>query len=183
MKNYRKKYDQYVRREVLDNFIVDTDLNKVITNLEDIKETLEYDKNHFDKKLIEKSTSKINKAYEDIANSDFKDKDLILKELNKVFTDSNFDNSYKVGDKFTFDIMIRMMNDLINKINKKQFRDDDLWNKIFKLMGEFERDIEYEFRQKFPVTVEYSYIMKEMRKALDGIGEKLYDKGIFKSSK
>ena len=104
---------------MLDNFIVDTDLNKVIINLEDIKETLEYDKNHFDKKLIEKSTSKINKAYENIANSDFKDKDLILRELDKVFTDSNLDDSYKVGNKSTFDIMIRMMNDLINKINKK----------------------------------------------------------------
>lgn len=76
-----------------------------------------------------------------------------------------------------------MMNDIINKVNRKQFKDDDLWNKIFRLMGKFERDIEYEFRQKFPVTKEYSYIMKKMRKALDEIGEKLYDEGIFKSSK
>lgn len=76
-----------------------------------------------------------------------------------------------------------MMNDTINKVNRKQFKDDDLWNKIFRLMRKFERDIEYEFRQKFPVTKEYSYIMKDMRKALDEIGEKLYDKGIFKSSK
>ena len=168
---------------MLDNFIVDTDLNKVIINLEDIKETLEYDKNHFDKKLIEKSTSKINKAYENIANSDFKDKDSILRELDKVFTDSNLDDSYKVGDKSTFDIMIRMMNDLINKINKKQFKDDDLWNKIFKLMSKFEQDIEYEFRKKFPTTVEYSFIMKDMRKALDEISKKIYEKGIYKSSK
>lgn len=183
MKNYKEQYQKYLKKEVLDNFIVDTDLNKIIINLEDIKETLEYDKNHFDKKLIEKSTSKINKAYENIANSDFKDKDLILRELDKVFTDSNLDDSYKVGDKSTFDIMIRMMNDLINKINKKQFRDDDLWNKIFKLMGKFERDIEYEFRQKFPVTKEYSFIMRDMKKALDEIGKKIYEKGIYKSSK
>ena len=180
MKSYRKKYDQYVRREVLDNFIVDTDLNKVIANLEDIKETLEYDKNHFDKKLIEKSISKMNKAYEDIANSDFKDKDLILKELDKIFTDNNINDSYKVGDKATFDIMIRMMNDLINKVNRKQFKDDDLWNKIFRLMSKFEQDIEYEFRKRFPTTVEYSFIMKDMKKALDEIGKKIYEKGINK---
>ena len=111
---------------MLDNFIVDTDLNKVITNLEDIKETLEYDKNHLNKDLVEKSTSKMNKSYENIANSSFKDKDLVLKELDKIFTDANIDNSYKVGNKATFDIMIKMMNDIINKVSRKQFKDDDL---------------------------------------------------------
>lgn len=77
----------------------------------------------------------------------------------------------------------KMMNDTIDEVNRKQFKDDDLWNKIFRLMSKFEQDIEYEFRQKFPVTKEYSYIMKEMRKALDEISKKIYEKGIFKSSK
>ena len=180
MKSYRKKYDQYVRREVLDNFIVDTDQDKVLTNLKDIKQTLEYDKSHFDRNLIEKSTSKMNKAYENISNSSFKDKSLILKELDKIFTDNNINDSYKVGDKATFDIMIRMMNDLINKVNRKQFKDDATWDKIFKLLSKFESDIKYEFRKKFSTTVDFAFIMKDMKKALDEIGKKIYEKGINK---
>ena len=77
----------------------------------------------------------------------------------------------------------KMMNDIINKVNRKQFKDDDLWNKIFRLMSKFEQDIEYEFRKKFSTTVEYSFIMKNMRKALDEIGKEIYEKGIYKSSK
>lgn len=70
-----------------------------------------------------------------------------------------------------------------HKVNRKQFKDDDLWDKVFRLMSKFEQDIEYEFRKKFPTTVEYSFIMKDMRKALDEIGKKIYEKGIYKSSK